>query len=308
MSTNKGYINNNIGFYNSKYNLDIPYYVNNKGLSIGAMSSQFLAIFYLNDLDHYIKEKLRCKYYIRYMDDILILSYDKEYLKYCYGVIKEELSKLKLSVNKKSNIYKLSNGFNFLGYRYRVINNKLDISFSNDNYYKIVNNLFNLLYKRPIKYYKSHASYYGVFKVVYSLEDISFDMKVMDIYNLYKEKYKSSVILIKEGIFYRTYNDDSVIMNYIFGYKLVDNYVGFSNNSYNKVLDKLREIGIGFVVIDKDSVLLVNDGDIEVYDMYLKLGNKVLDRKNKEDELVNKIRSINYSKYDLISEYLDKLI
>lgn len=45
------------------------------------MSSQFLAIFYLNELDHYIKEKLKCKYYIRYMDDFLILDNDKEKLK-----------------------------------------------------------------------------------------------------------------------------------------------------------------------------------------------------------------------------------
>ena len=67
-NTNKEYINNNIMYYNNKYKINIPCYINNKGLSIGAMSSQFLAIFYLNDLDHYIKEKLKCKYYIRYMD------------------------------------------------------------------------------------------------------------------------------------------------------------------------------------------------------------------------------------------------
>ena len=65
--TNSDYVNDNIRFYNNTYGTDIPYYKNNKGLSIGAMTSQFLAIFYLNELDHYIKEKLHCKYYIRYM-------------------------------------------------------------------------------------------------------------------------------------------------------------------------------------------------------------------------------------------------
>ena len=46
----------------------LPYYKKGKGVPIGNMSSQFLAILYLNELDHYIKENLKIKYYIRYMD------------------------------------------------------------------------------------------------------------------------------------------------------------------------------------------------------------------------------------------------
>ena len=45
----------------------IPMYRKGKGLPIGNMTSQFLAIYYLNELDHYIKEDLGIKYYIRYM-------------------------------------------------------------------------------------------------------------------------------------------------------------------------------------------------------------------------------------------------
>lgn len=41
---------------------------NEKGLYIGSMTSQVLAIFYLNDLDHFIKETLKIKYYVRYQD------------------------------------------------------------------------------------------------------------------------------------------------------------------------------------------------------------------------------------------------
>lgn len=54
----------------------IPYYKKGKGLCIGSMSNQILAIFYLNELDHFIKKKLRVRY-IRYMDDGLLLSNDK---------------------------------------------------------------------------------------------------------------------------------------------------------------------------------------------------------------------------------------
>lgn len=89
------------------------------------MSSQFLAIFYLNKLDHFIKENLKCKYYVRYMDDFFILDTDKNKLKHYWKIIVSELEKLKLKENKKSNISKSSVGFIFLGYRYQVINNKL---------------------------------------------------------------------------------------------------------------------------------------------------------------------------------------
>ena len=63
------------------------------GLSIGNMSSQVLAIFYLNDLDHYIKEVLKIKYYVRYQDDFLLFHQSKEYLKYCFEQIKIFLKK-----------------------------------------------------------------------------------------------------------------------------------------------------------------------------------------------------------------------
>ena len=54
------------------------------------MTSQLLAIYFLNDLDHYIKEKLYCKYYVRYMDDFIIFDHDKERLK---EIRKEESKK-----------------------------------------------------------------------------------------------------------------------------------------------------------------------------------------------------------------------
>ena len=120
--TSKEYVRNKVIYYNNLYGTDIPMYGDGKGLSIGAMSSQFLAIFYLNDLDHYIKEELGCKYYIRYMDDMLVLDTSKERLKYIWKIIDEKINNLKLKSNKKSNIYRTSNGFIFLGFKYKYIN------------------------------------------------------------------------------------------------------------------------------------------------------------------------------------------
>lgn len=88
------------------------------GLPIGNQTSQWFALFYLNGLDHFIKEKLRIKYYVRYMDDMILLHKDKEYLDYCKNEIKNYCSeKLYLELNAKTQIGKLSNGIDFLGFR-----------------------------------------------------------------------------------------------------------------------------------------------------------------------------------------------
>lgn len=79
--TNAPYVNMKVKCYNDSFHTDIPYYKKGVGLSIGAMSSQFFAIYYLSEVDHFIKEQLRCKYYIRYMDDFLILDTNKSKLK-----------------------------------------------------------------------------------------------------------------------------------------------------------------------------------------------------------------------------------
>lgn len=102
------------------------------GLSIGAMTSQALAIFYLNDMDHFIKEKLKIKYYVRYQDDFLLFHPSKKYLTYCLEELKKFLEKEKLILNNKTRIYRNSNNFMFLGRsptgkyaRYRDVKRKI---------------------------------------------------------------------------------------------------------------------------------------------------------------------------------------
>lgn len=87
----------------------------NSGIGIGSMTSQVLAIFYLNDLDHFIKEELKIKGYIRYQDDFLLFSESKEYLQICLEKIKEFLKKEKLTLNKKTRIYSCNENICFLG-------------------------------------------------------------------------------------------------------------------------------------------------------------------------------------------------
>lgn len=80
-STNKIYINETINELKLKNSVDIPLYEYGKGLPIGNMTSQFLSIYYLNKLDHFIVHDLKLKYYVRYMDDFIILDSDINKLK-----------------------------------------------------------------------------------------------------------------------------------------------------------------------------------------------------------------------------------
>lgn len=141
----------------------IPLYKYNKGLCIGNMTSQLLAIYYLNKVDHFIKEVLKCRYYIRYMDDLVIIDTNKDKLIGVLDSIKLELIKYELEINAKSQIYSLNHGFNFLGYSFKCINHKLCISIFNKTKRKINANL-RYLYKCDLdKYYRSLSSYYGFF-------------------------------------------------------------------------------------------------------------------------------------------------
>lgn len=138
----------------------IPTYRKGYGLPIGNMSSQILAVFFLSKVDHFIKEVLGCKYYIRYMDDLIIMDSDKSKLKNIYSDIVKLIESFDLKVNNKSRIYNLSNGVNFLGYNFKV-NNRLIIRYKKDTIKRIDKKLTNLFIYDINRLYKVFPSYKG---------------------------------------------------------------------------------------------------------------------------------------------------
>jgi len=99
-------------------------YDNKKGLGLGSQVSQICALFYLNKIDHFIKEKLHIKYYGRYMDDLYLIHEDKKYLYKCFTAISKKIKELGLYLNQnKSKVHSLSNGFVFLKVRWILLDN-----------------------------------------------------------------------------------------------------------------------------------------------------------------------------------------
>ena len=93
-----------------------------KGLPIGNLTSQFFANIYLNPLDHFVKEDLRCKYYIRYVDDFVIFDNNKNHLHKINLQVQQFLDnyRLRLHINK-TKVFPVNIGICFLGHR--IFNN-----------------------------------------------------------------------------------------------------------------------------------------------------------------------------------------
>lgn len=98
----------------------------NKGLNLGSEAPQIFANFYLSPVDNYVKNVKGIKFYGRYMDDIYIISENKEELKSLLSEIKLQLANLKLRINdKKTHITTLKHGFTYLQIKYQIDGKKI---------------------------------------------------------------------------------------------------------------------------------------------------------------------------------------
>ena len=85
----------------------------------GNFTSQWFANFYLQDLDHFIKEKLKVKYYMRYMDDMVLFSRNKKELHKIRFLIDDFLKKEGLKLKDNWQLFKIdSRPLDYLGYRF----------------------------------------------------------------------------------------------------------------------------------------------------------------------------------------------
>ena len=90
-----------------------------KGMPLGNLTSQFFANVYLNELDYFVKHELKAKYYIRYVDDFVILHRGRktvEELQHKIDLFLKENLKIELHP-EKSKIVLLRNGITLLGFR-----------------------------------------------------------------------------------------------------------------------------------------------------------------------------------------------
>lgn len=239
-----------------------------KGLPIGNLTSQFFANVYLNELDRYVKHKLKCKYYLRYVDDFVLLDVNRELLMAHLNSIESFLrDKLELKLHPERRILRpVSCGIDFLGYfvkpshiliRNRTISRfKRRIEEYRDSM-MTTGTAHNALFFPPGKYAEmqstfasyigilSHANTYGFINSVirkYPFLDVLFCFRGYKMKRRWKtpkchslkEQYSffrkrfGGRILFQVGKYIEMYDEDAVFGNDFIGLRLIHSRRGFS--------------------------------------------------------------------------------
>ncbi len=89
-----------------------------KGIGLGSQVSQLVELAVLDEVDHYVKERLRIKYYVRYMDDFILIHEDRAVLENAKREITRRVNALGLDMNRKTQIAPLKHGIRFLKWRF----------------------------------------------------------------------------------------------------------------------------------------------------------------------------------------------
>lgn len=155
-----------------------------RGLPLGNVTSQLFSNIYLNELDQFIKHKLKIKHYLRYCDDFVLLSDNREYLGSLIPKLADFLDeKLKLKLHeRKIIIRKYSQGIDFLGYvtlpHYKVLRTKTKRRMMRKLHYRIEGfrqgNVSKLCLEQSLQSYLGvlkHCQGYKIGKILKSLID-----------------------------------------------------------------------------------------------------------------------------------------
>lgn len=96
-------------------------YEGDVGYNPGSQMVQIAGISFLDGIDHFIKEKLKIKDYVRIMDDMVLIHEDREYLESCLKEIRKELGMIGLKCHpKKTKIIPIREGITFMGFRWAL--------------------------------------------------------------------------------------------------------------------------------------------------------------------------------------------
>ena len=135
-------------------------------------------------------------------------------------------------------------------------------------------------------------------------------MKTIDKYLKFKAKYKDHVIIIKSGNFYYTFLDDTYIFNYLFGYQIRENKIGFPINAKAKVKSVLNRNNINLIEVIDDYAYVLESKNANAYQETLKSAKSHILITNMLSNLMNAIEikvKKEEANYYLIKDFVDEL-
>lgn len=135
-------------------------------------------------------------------------------------------------------------------------------------------------------------------------------MKTIDKYLKFKEMYKDHVVIIKSGNFYYTFDDDTYIMNYFFGYQIRENKIGFPLNAKAKVKSVLNRNNVNLIEVIDDYAYILESKNDNAYQNKLREAKSNMLVSNMLSNLMNAIEikvKKEEANYELIKEFVDEL-
>ena len=131
---------------------------------------------------------------------------------------------------------------------------------------------------------------------------------MIDLFRILKLDYKEYVILFKSGSFYVSFDEDSLILNKVFNYKILElkNNIkaGFPLNSLDTVINKLKELSINYIIIEDKNIKEKYEVENNNFSKYTSSVFEVISINNRIDKIVDKLKSIDNDK---VKEILDEI-
>lgn len=135
---------------------------------------------------------------------------------------------------------------------------------------------------------------------------------MIDLFRILKLDYKDYVILFKSGSFYISFDEDSLILNKLFNYKILNLKnnikVGFPLNCLDIVISKLQELKINYIIVEDKIIKDKYESDDNYFLKYTSSVFEVVIINNRIDKIVNKIKNMNNNDIIYILDEIENLI
>jgi DNA mismatch repair ATPase MutS len=131
---------------------------------------------------------------------------------------------------------------------------------------------------------------------------------MIDLFRILKLDYEEYVILFKSGSFYVSFDEDSIILNKLLNYKILNLKnnikIGFPLGNIDNVTSKLEELKINYIIIDKKSIVKKYEDEDNNFNKFTSSVFEVISINERINKIVDKLKSIDN---DSVKEILDEI-
>lgn len=131
---------------------------------------------------------------------------------------------------------------------------------------------------------------------------------MIDLFRILKLDYKEYIILLKSGNFYISFDEDSIILNKLFNYKIINLKnnikIGFPLNSIDLVLRKLEKLRINYVIIDNKNIINQKEYEDNNFSKFTSSVFEIISINSRIEKIIEKLKSIDN---DSIKDILGKI-